>query len=446
MADFGIPALYVDDVVAVDHVAQLALVNRDPSPEETAVPVDWPIALELVDTGATGVDRAATQVWVDGVLAFDGSAGDIQAGFDGAGATVTEPAGDTLRIVLVPTTIWLSEQLVDVRVVSALLGGGSPLDETYSFTAEDVEAPHILPDDGVQATGQKTFRIDFDEDVVVVDAAGIVVTPQTFPAVPLAVVEAVAVGASVYVTVDIEQTPGATYLVDVSGGVIEDTDGNPTDALETATLLGFQPDAPANRRFLLWYMLPQKNRTEDTTGDLRRFIDCLQEVVDLLLHDIDRFTDLFDIERTPFIAAILADLGNPFDFDIEEIDQRRLASVLVQMYQQKGTPQGIVNAVRFFLGIEIEVVAWNHLYMRLGEARLGDDWILGTSDSRSLYSFDIETDAVLTAEQAVHVRRIAEYMKPAHTHLVAIRDGSGVPEELLWRLGESALGSNTGLS
>ena len=41
-------------------------------------------------------------------------------------------------------------------------------------------------------------------------------------------------------------------------------------------------------------------------------------------------TEVFDLERAPevFLDLILADLGNPFPFDLDELDKRRLDSIL----------------------------------------------------------------------------------------------------------------------
>ena len=76
-----------------------------------------------------------------------------------------------------------------------------------------------------------------------------------------------------------------------------------------------QPHHPAGRRFDLWSMLPKHNRRADATGDLQRFISCLQTVTDELLADVDSFTDIIDLERAPeeFVDSILMDLGNPFN-------------------------------------------------------------------------------------------------------------------------------------
>jgi phage tail-like protein len=118
-------------------------------------------------------------------------------------------------------------------------------------------------------------------------------------------------------------------------------------------------------------MLPKHNRRDDHTGDLFRFIACLQEVTDLLLADVDRWPDIFDLERAPeaFVDLILRDLGNPFPFELDAMGKRRLASVLVEMYRQKGTAKGVQNAIRFFLGIDISAITpFNADALYLGES------------------------------------------------------------------------------
>ena len=100
MPSFELPALLVDAVASVAALDRPVLVNRDPGPDELAVPIDASVALELVDPGPDGIDRAATRVWVDGAPAFvGGGAPEVQPGFDGSDAGVVQTA-DTLRVVL----------------------------------------------------------------------------------------------------------------------------------------------------------------------------------------------------------------------------------------------------------------------------------------------------------------------------------------------------------
>jgi phage tail-like protein len=196
-------------------------------------------------------------------------------------------------------------------------------------------------------------------------------------------------------------TPDVLHEVVAVG--VTDLFGNASSAPTTARASRLPPRAPATRRFDLWRMLPKHNRRDDHTGDLFRFIACLQEVTDLLLADVDRWPDIFDLERAPeaFVDLILRDLGNPFPFELDAMGKRRLASVLVEMYRQKGTAKGIQNAIRFFLGIDISAITpFNADTLYLGESLLGVDWVLGPSDRFARYAFNVEVARILTDARA----------------------------------------------
>jgi hypothetical protein len=158
--ELELPALYLDAVLLDPTPTTPVVINRDPEPGETQVPIDAVIALDLTDVGTSGVDLAATQVFVLGVLAFSG--GVFQPGFTGAQSSVTSPQPDTLRIVVDPLASFESLQEVAVRVVSQTVGGASHLDATWSFFCEDLTAPHVV---GAQARAPKRVRVSFDENV-----------------------------------------------------------------------------------------------------------------------------------------------------------------------------------------------------------------------------------------------------------------------------------------
>lgn len=188
----------------------------------------------------------------------------------------------------------------------------------------------------------------------------------------------------------------------------------------SATFTGFDPLTPASRDVNVYRMFPQINRDEDDTRDLERWSNVLQDVIELLLYDIDRWTEVFDIDRAPedFVDAILADLGNPFRFDLTLTQKRKLGKVLVEIYKLKGTEPGVCNVLHFFLGVQCDVVEYHDQdgIWSLGESELGIDSYLGLDESRSRYSFDVEVDTTLTDDQRRIVREIVDYMKPAHTH------------------------------
>ncbi|MEZ4442334.1 MAG: phage tail protein [Polyangiaceae bacterium] len=352
--------------------------------------------------------------------------------------------GDTLRVVLDPAVPFESQALVTVRVISATIGGAHTLDETYFFLVEDRTPPKVV---GAQAVSPKVVRVGFDEEVLVTEPLGFVFEAIDVPAVPVHPLDAMSDGAAVRVTLDTELTPDVRYRVHVTG--VEDIKENPVAAPDdVAIFTGYRSPRPSARRFDLWSMLPRHNRRSDVTGDLRRFIACLQEAFDLLMVEADRFSDVFDIERAPeaFLALILHDLGNPFPFDLDELDKRRLASVLVEMYRQKGTAIGIENAIRFFLGIDITAITpFAGTTLVLGESELGVDWELGPSDRFARYAFDVEVDIPLSSTERSQIRAIVDYLKPAHTHFVQLIEP--MPPVFIdhWELGSSELGETTEL-
>jgi phage tail-like protein len=72
--------------------------------------------------------------------------------------------------------------------------------------------------------------------------------------------------------------------------------------------------------------------------------------------------------------------------------------------------------------------------------------ILAISEGAALYSFDVEADYALSSQTETLVRRISEYMKPAHTHLLNVRTAPALPWPDGWTLGVSALDLDAALA
>jgi phage tail-like protein len=261
---------------------------------------------------------------------------------------------------------------------------------------------------------------------------------------------------------DIEVSQGAIYTL-IAKDVI-DTSGNPLDPQgRELRFTGFVPPKPVGRRFELLDFIPDFNIAEDRTaeqggcetdpgsGDLRRLLLVLQDVVDLLLCSVDEWTQIIDIDLAPepFLDAILQDLGNPFAdciSDLSVTDKRRLARILISIYKQKGTEQGIINAVRFFTGIEVTLDIINcRQFWQLGVSHLDIDTILAPPVGSPLwYSFFIVSPVVLTDEQRSRILCIADYMKGAHEHILGvIEPGGEITPSDYWILNVSLLGAAT---
>jgi phage tail-like protein len=335
-----------------------------------------------------------------------------------------------------------------VQVSTRTTGGAFALSTAWAFDCQDLTAPKVV---GAQARELRRVRVSFDERVKQEAGtdAGDALFPASYTLAPLSApaVQPTVIGvegvttSSVDLLTDIELTPGATYLVEVSGVV--DAFGNGVAVPDnTASFTGFIPPRPQGRSFDLYSLLPELNRREDDTGDLRRFLACLQEVTDLELADIDGFTDLFDPDLAPEWALdlMLGELGSPFAFDLSVVDKRRLIGVLVAIYREKGTAIGITNAIRFFLRLEIVVTTYTGEALILGESLLGEDWVLGPSNSFAAYAIEVVAPRTLDDEEEKRLRQIVDYMKPAHTHFVRLVEP--VPPEIIdhLELGLSELG------
>lgn len=436
MTELALPTILLEQVDLEQLGPGAVLINRVPEPDGTGVPRDAVIALSIV---GRAVDLATVRIWVDGRPAYANAR--AEPAFAGPRAGVVPVSGGA-RISLDPATPFRSQAHVEVRVEAPLLAA-APLLWTYAFFVADTTAPELVAAEAPSAT---TVALSFDEPV----------TLSTFsaefqaldaPAVPLVVAHAVAEGARVELTVRPPMTPGARYQLAVRG--VEDLNGNPiVGPANTATFVGYRPPRPVSRRFDLWSMLPRYNRREDSTGDLRKLIACFQEVLDLLLSEIDRFSEILDLERAPeeFVDLMLIDLGNPFEFVLNGLEKRRLAAVLVELYRLKGTEKGIRNAARFFLGIELGPIrTYTGSPLVLGRSLLGVNWELAPSRRFSLYAFEVHVPRVLTDEERKRLRTLIEWAKPCHTHLISIVEPRPVVIVEGWILGRSALGTESTL-
>ena len=442
MPTLTVPTLYVDAVTSAETFVDaggptVVLVNRVPGPNEVDVLAGTLIAIDLYRSTSSGlsVDVAETSVYVGGVLAYD--AGAFQTGFDGAASADTVLANGGLRVVIEPTTDFLSLEEITVRVVSALTGPVGAIDESWTFTVEDLDVPVLL---SVITIDQTTIRFKFDEPVAIGSGFTAVLTATTTPAAGLTVIGQQVTGAELDLTVDTEMTPGATYSAAISG--LEDLSGN-TAAILT-TFLGYQPPTPAGRSFAIDRMVPHRALSLDDrgSGDLRKFLAILQDTLDIVFAEIDGLFDQLNFEtaRQPWLDWILADLGNPFSFVLTDAEKRKLASLLVQIYRQNGTVEGIENAIRFFVGVEATISEFSKVGWVLGVSQLNIDTTLGPGSQRALYTFSIIVDVELTDAQREQILEIAIFMKPAHTHIAGIVEQT--PPDV-WTLDISALGSGT---
>jgi phage tail-like protein len=441
-AELEMPAVYVDAISALE-VDGPVLVNRVPGPGERGVPHDSSIQFDLCDTTADGIATSATSVYVDGIAAVLN--GSFQVGFNGVGSGIAaRDSGRTARVTIDPTNPFSSDALVVVRVVSET-NDGRPIDVAYTFTAGDATAPRIL---AASSPEESIVRVELAEAVQQLDASssGDALNPANWEIVPIEGPPMAApyrAGAAVWVevtavravtpevvelVVDIPLTAGATYRVVGTG--VEDLVGNPMVAPNNSAIFVAFEDVKEGRDLVLAKRIGRENIRRDVSGDLRRFLWILQESLQLLFRRVDRWVDILDpdIAPEPFLDAMLYELGNPFSFPLTVDDKRRLIRILIAIYKAKGTADGIVDAIRFFLGLEVTITYPGFEGERLGDALIGESFVLGGSP-RDHYSYEVVAPVSLSSEQRARVIEIAEYMQVAHEHLVGVIEPAPPPQE-----------------
>ncbi len=295
-----------------------------------------------------------------------------------------------------------------------------------------------------QAFDLRIVRVTFSGAVPQVDqtAAGDALNPENYaitattavgglvPSAEVHAVNAATVSTTVVeIATDTDLSPGMPYKVAASN--ITGLSPSPS---ESAPFDAFSPPQPAGRSFAITRMIPKKNWREDDTGDLARFVGCLQDQMLILLTTVDRWSDIIDPEKAPerFVDSMLVDMGNPFPFqDMSIVDKRRLLLALIRIYQLKGTIPGIRAVIRFFTGLDVDVIPFGGgNAMRLGPTGpscLGPNgsppWILGSDGAACQFEIKIgvpwvTSDWGLSAVTVERIQAIVKYMKPANMILI----------------------------
>lgn len=451
--DIEIPVAWLDFVSFETAPGDIFLGNRLPYPDQIAIPAANPsLRFSIITTTVSSIDTSTVEILVNGQVAFQSGA--FVAPFDGPLSSVVDPAGPASRsadfvVDLTGVLSLASEQPVTV-LVNAQTFAGAALADQYTYITADTMPPSltsVVPIDLLHALVTFSEPVKMSGTGTALDPTAYTVTSASAPAVPLTVIAVETVGVStVLVTFDQAQTMGAHYVLHAEG--VEDLQGNAVNDI-TVEWVGYRPPQPAGRRFRLWDFITNFHKAADITRDLRKIILCFQDISDHLLALIDEWPSVWDIDRAPepLLDVILAELGNPFQFSMDLGTKRRLVGLLTTVYRQKGTAAGIINVVRFFLGLDISITPVNirENFWLVGFNYLGvNTFVAPGKGDPAWYSFWIDSPVLLTDEQREQIFSIADYMKPAHEHILGIREPGGIITQTdYWRLGYGNLGVST---
>lgn len=454
-----LPTVCFSTVQLETATTEVALINRFPSPNAVRVPLDlstW--RLDIADFTGNGIDTARTVIHVNGFKVYDG--GDV--GSYTSSTSLVGPGSQTRRFTLdvdasLPAYNLYSERVCQVSVATYTVGGTVLYEEDYSFTLDDVLAPNIRL---VESTTTKVVRVTWDDDMRAdgsLYAADTLdnysLTPLTFPAYTPQIRSIVAESSTSYLLyLDQELTFGASYEL-LASSYVEDSVGNRVNIDGRAyTFSAPVPESTVGRDMRLVERVPAYN-LDRSPVDLRNFLESLQDSVDVLSVQIDRWSDILEPDIAPemFLDAMLSDLGCPFTWDDVSVDRkRRWVLELIRLYSLKGTAIGIVSAIRLFLGVDaaIELPELLSGIWIIGEGVLGEATLAGDEDDPTVYSFNVIVDAYLTDQLRERVLEVVNYFKCPHEHILSLTSTTTNPpvESGYWILGDAEngiLGSTT---
>lgn len=452
------PTIIVERLDFEENLETLTIGNRHPHPEARNVSFDagpspYPasISFDIWQDGAT-LDPNTLTMWLDGVKIYELQTSlEPLINFD-LNTPSTGPAlGVTLSPEFTSSYIQRPQDFKHRLRVKAQTFSGQTLEGSWAWTWRDVEPPSVAE---VSARTDSSILVKFSEAVLLDTSVNGALNPENYAVLVnegvgayTPQVSGVARGTAdneVVVSFSEKLTFSSQYTLQV-GAQVQDLAGNSIrDGDRTREFTSIPSTKSDCRRLDIYSMLPNMNRREDITEDLRKFCDVIQDWADQAFYSIDCFSDIYDVERAPieFIDAMLFELGNPFGcVSLTDLEKRRLVPVLVSIYQQMGSNKGIENAIRFLLGIEVTVCP---LVRRdswiLGRSLLGFDTYLGPEDgSPYFYTFKLVTDETLTELQKKQIRCIVDIMKPIHEHLYSL-DFEEPQIESLWILEDETFG------
>jgi phage tail-like protein len=208
-----------------------------------------------------------------------------------------------------------------------------------------------------------------------------------------------------------------------------------------------------DRAFRLADLFPSRVMGQDAdqlAPFLGPFLEALDPEMLAAFERVDCFPSIMDPNTAPsrFLDGLLAHLGSPFILEegLSDLEKRRLASMLFEVYKLKGTCPGIIGAVRLLYGITVtDCVQANVDCWTLDVDLLGVTTVLCGSTAQERRTFSVMVSQNLTQKQREQLTNVVDYMKPANTFFAGFIE-PGAPRFIdHWVLDISKLGKNTDL-
>lgn len=192
------------------------------------------------------------------------------------------------------------------------------------------------------------------------------------------------------------QTGGALYQLTISGATIVDLAGNQMVVPVTMAMLGFLPGIPVEavqRLRIYMFLLEGIRQADQDTGAqfVERFLKGPQAVWEATTQQIMAIPLIWNLELTPdtllqYIKDIVGWTAkfNTITGKLPPEALRRLISVSVPFWKQRGIDDIIEDILRMVTGTRVRVLDWFWYRWILGETQLGEDhdgidpWLIST--------------------------------------------------------------------
>lgn len=193
-----------------------------------------------------------------------------------------------------------------------------------------------------------------------------------------------------------EQTPGTLYQLTIDHCTIADQSGNLFATPTIVAMIGFiQGDpAPVVQALDMYYFLLAGIRDEDQNNGgqfVQRLLVGPQQVWEATTRQALAIPQLWNLEVTPdIVLQYVKDIVgwtkkyDPITMKLTNDALRRLISVSVPFWKQRGTDDIIEDILRMITGTRVRVLDWFWYRWILGETQLGEDhdgidpWLLST--------------------------------------------------------------------
>lgn len=164
---------------------------------------------------------------------------------------------------------------------------------------------------------------------------------------------------------------------------------------------------------------------DDLTGVMSIVLDAIGVQLDEDKTLVDDFTTIFDADRcnAQYLPYLAKEFGWDLDTNLTEYHQRKIVKLLMAIYREKGTKQGIISLIYLMLAVEATVTDINDYWVgwQIGIHQIGMTTHIGIGEQEPyMYHFYVNFPRALSTSERLAAHTLVKFMRPVHTHYTFI--------------------------